>query len=324
MADTNTTLREAPLRVAIIGGGISGLSTLLGILHHCPRTRVIPHLYEAASKFSEIGAGVGFGPNAVRSMHVVDPALHASYQRIAAKAPVVERDGKKMVAWHYFIMGMDGRGVSGINDLKGLEEVPGATPYNHNTTHNVHRAAFLEEMLKLLRSKDQHDYVTFNKRLDDIVKCGDGLRLSFADGSTDEVDAVIGADGVKSRVRKIVMGLQYEPRFTGKYTYRGLVPTQKVEECIGHWANENIIITGYGGHIVGFPIDQGKTFNIVAFNTPKTKGRTWEHGEEWVVQSSSEAVLEDFAGWDHRVRRMLSMLDRPEKWGLFDVPQLPS
>lgn len=315
---------HCPIRIAIIGGGIGGLATLLGILHHTERTQVIPHLYEAASQFSEIGAGVGFGPNAVRAMEVVDPALHKGYLSIAARAPVVLRDGQEMVAWHYFVMGMDGRGGVGVNDLEGLEEIPGATPYNHNKTHNVHRASFLEEMLKLLRSKGEGEYVTFRKRLQNIAESERGLKLSFSDGSIEEVDAVIGADGVKSRVRPIVLGNDYEPRFTGKYTYRGLVPIQKVEDCIGHWAHENIILTGYGGHIVGFPIDQGKTFNIVAFNTPKTEGRTWEQGDEWVVKSSPQAVLGDFEGWDSRVCRMLSMMEQPDKWGLFDVPPLPS
>lgn len=53
--------------VAIIGGGIGGLTTALSLAHHCPGT--IIDVYEQAPEYSEIGAGVGIAVNAARVLH---------------------------------------------------------------------------------------------------------------------------------------------------------------------------------------------------------------------------------------------------------------
>ena len=321
-----STSSAAPLRIALVGGGIGGLATLLGLLNHTSRNVIIPHLYEAASQFSEIGAGVAFGPNAVKAMGLVDPDLKAAYQSISSKGTMKEVNGVMKVPWHNFVMGMDGK--SKQNSLKTLDEMPGATPFNDNQTKSVHRASFLEEMLKLLKEKGMGDYVSFNKRCKDIEDLGEGkgLKIVFADGSTAEADAVIGSDGVKSRVRQILLNSvgetkeQIEPMFTGKYAYRGLIPMEEAISAVGEAGRENLMICGYGGHLVTFPIDMGKTFNVVAFTSPKNERREWVHGEQWVVPSTIDDVLDDFKGWSEEVRKLLSMLRKPDKWGLFDHP----
>jgi salicylate hydroxylase len=317
---------EAPLRIALIGGGIGGLATLLGLLNHISRSVVVPHLYEAASKFSEIGAGVAFGPNAVSAMGLVDPELETAYKAISSKGAVRQVNGVTKVPWHIFIMGMNGQ--SPQNDLHTLDEFPGGTPYNDNRTKSVHRASFLEEMLKILRSRGMGDYVSFNKRCKDIedLGSGKGLRIIFTDGSTAEADAVIGCDGVKSRVRQILLQSvgeakeNIEPRFTGKYAYRGLIPIDEAVDAIGEVGRENLIVCGYGGHLVTFPIDMGRTFNVVAFTSPKNEKKEWTHGDQWVVPSTIDDVLEDFKDWSPEVRKLLSLLRKPDKWGLFDHP----
>ena len=315
-----------PLRIALIGGGIGGLATLLGLLNHTSRTTITPHLYEAASQFTEIGAGVGFGPNALNAMGLVDPALKTACQNIAPKGAMREHKGETKSPWHIFMMGMDGK--SGGNQLKTLEEMPGATPFNDNRFKGVHRASFLEEMLKILKERGMGDYVSFNKRCNDLEDLGEGkgLRISFADGSTAEADAVIGCDGVKSRVRQILlssMGEQkekIEPTFTGKYAYRGLIPMEDAVAAIGEIGRENLMICGYGGHLVTFPISMGKIFNVVAFTSPKNEKKEWLHGDQWVVPSTIDDVLEDFQGWSEPVRKLLGQLQKPDKWGLFDHP----
>ncbi len=280
--------------------------------------------------FSEIGAGVAFGPNAVKAMKLVDPELHQMYLSIAAKAPILEVDDGKggrvqKIAWHHFIMGMDGRSRDGRNDLKALEDM-GCTPYNDNRTHNVHRARFLEGMLELLQRKGGDERVTFNKRCTEIEDMGETVKVLFADGTSLEADAVIGCDGVKSRVRQILLRSIaekeeiVEPRFTGKYAYRGLIPMEDAVAAIGERARVNLMICGYGGHLVTFPIEQGKTFNTVAFTSPKNECQKWEHGNEWIVKSTTEDILQDFEGWSDPVKRLLKMVRKPDKWALFEHP----
>jgi salicylate hydroxylase len=62
-----------PLRIAVVGGGIGGLFCALAIHHHCTAAGVKIHIdvYEQASEYKEIGAGVGLGINAARLVHKI-------------------------------------------------------------------------------------------------------------------------------------------------------------------------------------------------------------------------------------------------------------
>lgn len=315
--DGDFATRTKPLRIAIVGGGIGGLSLLLGILHHADSKVITPHLYESAPAFSEIGAGVGFGPNAIQAMKLVDPRLRAAYEEIAADADMVMVDGKPEVLWYQFHMGMDGRGK---NTLKAGEKI--LAIYNDTQKNNVHRATFLDEMIKLLPGGTGEGFVSFNKRCTEI-ESPDGLvpvKIHFADGTSEEVDAVIGCDGVKSRVRQILLAGQdgIEPRFTGKYAYRGLIPMPDAKKALGDLANRSQVCWGYGGHLVAFPIDKGATLNVVAFQTKNNQ--VWEHGSDWVIPGTTSDVLEDFKDWSEPVRELLAMLKKPSVWALFEHP----
>ncbi|KIX07764.1 uncharacterized protein Z518_02418 [Rhinocladiella mackenziei CBS 650.93] len=179
-------------------------------------------------------------PNAVQAMKAMDPRLQDAYFQIAPKAPVSETDGRKMVIFHKVLTGMDGEDTG--NTLKAFEEVH--TPHTNNRTHNVHRATFWGEMTKLLPS-------SFGKELD--------------------LDAIIGCDGAKSRVRKIFLAGEHNvgPQFTGKYAYRGLNGMEDAVTATAEQARIPFILCDYGGHLGAFPIDQGNTFNHVAFHGQK-------------------------------------------------------
>ena len=176
------------MKISIIGGGVAELSLLLGILNHSDPRVIQPHLYEAAHSFGEIGAGVGFLPQAVRAMRAIEPKLHEAYSCIADEAP------------------------------------------------------------------------------------DDGLTVTFEDDTTEVADAAISCDGVKSQARKILHGEKYEPQYTGKYAYRG--------------ASE------------------------------------WAHGSSWVVPSTVQDVLHDFGDFSERVKKLLSLLQNPDKRGFFEIPLL--
>jgi len=88
--------------------------------------------------------------------------------------------------------------------------------------------------------------------------------LHFADGNTAQHTAVLGCDGIKSRVRSIVLG-KSDPAaavFSGKYAYRGLVPMAKAVEILGEDEPKSPQLhLGYHGHILTFPIANGKILN---------------------------------------------------------------
>jgi len=97
---------------------------------------------------------------------------------------------------------------------------------------SVHRAHFLDAIVKLV----PEGVAEFGKRVAEVERKGDKMVLKFADGTTAEADAVVGCDGVKSRTREILLGVDHpmtRPTFTGKYAYRGLIPMDKAAAAIG-------------------------------------------------------------------------------------------
>ncbi|TVY78161.1 6-methylsalicylic acid decarboxylase atA, partial [Lachnellula suecica] len=137
-------------------------------------------------------------------------------------------------------------------------------------------------------------------------------------------DAVIGCDGVKSVTRRILLGdksKELSPSFTHKYAYRGLIPMKKAVEALGDALARNAqMYMGHHGHILTFPIEKGKTMNVVAF---RSKEGEWED-ERWVLPMKMEDMFNDFSGWGESVQKVLSLMEKPDVWALFDHPPAPT
>jgi salicylate hydroxylase len=272
-------------------------------------------LYESAAAFSEIGAGVSFGPNALEAMRLLSPSIEDAYKRRATSNGWHE----KRRNWFEFRIGMK---EDGWKDMKA----PGREGQRIAQTLagevgqcSVHRAHFLEELVKLIPSGVAY----FGKRVENVEKKGSRMLLTFTDGSTSEADGVIGSDGVKSRTRQILFenGPFTNPTFTGKYAYRGLIPMKKAVDAIGdELARNSQMYLGHHSHIlstyvilcsgpvltliIAFPIEKGNTMNVVAFHT-KSDG-VW-NDEQWVLKTQKEDMLKDFEEWGDNVRDILSV-----------------
>lgn len=123
------------------------------------------------------------------------------------------------------------------------------------------------------------------------------MRIEFEDGSHAEADAMVGCDGVKSHILHIPPS-ERDPDahagFTGKYAYRGLVPTDEAIDVV----REKLAINsqmwfGYHGHLVTFTNDKGNIRSVIAFRT-KDDGK-WKD-VRWVIPTDKEDMLNDFAG----------------------------
>src|SRR5207247_7417751 len=90
------------------------------------------------------------------------------------------------------------------------------------------------------------DLISFNKKLADLERTGPGVTLCFSDGSSAHADAVVGADGVHSRVREILLGPE-RPKFTGRVAHRTVFPTAlmngfALETCTKWWGPDRHIV----------------------------------------------------------------------------------
>jgi salicylate hydroxylase len=318
--------KERPVTVAIVGGGIAGVSLALGILKHASHIQF--HIYEAAPRFQEIGLGVAFGINAQRALHKLDPRAGEAYARIATSNVDVDvelPDGTREESketYLRFVMGMDHRTDAEFKAGREVCEV-----FCEGGFSSVHRARFLDGMVALLPEDVKSRCVSFGKRVvgvedlpsEDAISTRNGVRLHFADGTSADVDAAIGCDGIKSQLRRTVLADEpsaAEPVFSGKFAYRGLITMDKAVAALSErLARNGHHHLGYDGHVLHFPIDHGKTMNVVAFRTKVDW--IWEDGE-WVVPTSKEEMRKDFEGWNDSVHAILSLMERSDKWALFD------
>lgn len=212
---------KTPISLAIVGGGIGGLCLAVALAR---QQHIWVHVYEAAPAFSEIGAGVGLGPNALRAMALLDPAIRAGYERCQTTNFASPEEQGRFFNFRYGMERPVGKVVAGqlICEVR-----------SGGVTSSVHRARFLNELVRLM----PEGVASFDKRLVGIdEEEGEGVLLRFADGTMARHDAVVGCDGVKSQVRKVLLGegdKASEPVFSGHYCYRGLVPAEKAIEILG-------------------------------------------------------------------------------------------
>lgn len=256
---------------------------------------------------------MSLGPNAAQAMSLLDPAILRGFEACRTNNAWPEREE----TWFSFRKGQEQHNRS--DDPVGEKFFD---MHCETGQSSVHRARFLDELVRLAPERVAH----FGKRLEDVQEDGDSVVLRFEDGTEARHTAVIGCDGVKSRVRAMVLGAQHpatQPSFSGKYAYRGLIPMHRAVEMLGEEVSVNATMyMGDGGHMLTFPIEHGKTMNVVAFQTKQD--RQWEEGKEWVQTSDRETMLRDFEGWVPCVKRILQMMERTDLWALFDHPPAPT
>ncbi|KAK5306179.1 hypothetical protein LTR99_001869 [Exophiala xenobiotica] len=296
--------------VAIIGGGIAGL-TLAIALHH----RQVPvTIYEQAPQFGEIGAGVSFSPNALQAMKVCHEGVYDAFEKICTR----NLWPSKQKVWFDYLNGLE-------DSSEGSKAAP-EIAFSIKTSigqNGVHRARYLDEMVHLVPK----EIARFGKRLKDIQEDnGHGrLVMRFEDGTSAEADAVIGCDGIKSTVRKIIVGRDHpsaHPVYTHKYAYRGLVPMDKAIEAVGEELAQNSCMhMGPDGHVLTFPVNHGQTLNIVAF---RTSPEEWPDFNKLTRPAKREDALRDFTGYGSKVINLLK-LTKPDLdvWAIFDLGEHP-
>ncbi|GKT87587.1 mannitol 1-phosphate dehydrogenase [Colletotrichum tofieldiae] len=290
--------------VAVVGGGIAGLTLTLQLLQH----RIPTILYEQASKFGEIGAGVSFGPNALKAMSLISPHVRQAFEN---QATYNQSEDHRNV-WFEFRYGETCEGKHREGELiYRLACETGQT--------SIHRAHFLDELVKLLPD----GIAKFGKRAVAYEDDGTHVLLKFQDGTTVTHDAVIACDGIKSKLRCVMLGDNNPASravFSGKYAYRGLIPMEEAEQLLGdELARNSQVYFGRHGHILTFSIAKGKIMNVVAFRSADE----WK-SNDWVVSVKKEDMLKDFEGWGEKSQKIIQMMQKPDVWALFDHPPSPT
>jgi salicylate hydroxylase len=300
--------------IAIVGGGIAGLALAIGLVKHGIHVRI----YEAASEFAEIGAGVASGPNATRALGLIDDRLLAGYKKHATFNDDPTRDDTFLS----FRWGMDERKLGGYKagdymwDMKDVWDPEAVRRIGVHSRSCIHRARLLEVLVELLPD----GIASFGKSLAGIEELADGtVQLDFEDGTTAQASALVGCDGIKSKVRGFVCGPDVRPTYIGEYAYRAMVPRAEAEKALGlELARNGQLYCGYNTYMVTYPVEHGDFTNMVAIPHDPGDAWAWDH-DEWTVPASKEDFVKDFEGWNPVLVDVFRRYCHPYKWALFNV-----
>ncbi|KAH8099305.1 hypothetical protein BXZ70DRAFT_943202 [Cristinia sonorae] len=283
------------LRIAVVGGGVCGLTCALALAKEGIQVEV----FEAAASFAEIGAGVGFGPNAVRIL-----------QDIGILDNVLSECGEPEASLRSFIF---------YSGMEGHEMVIDYPTNTRDLGLGLHRASFLNALVKNIDQKHTH-----NRKRCTRVSQGESRRgpvIHFEDGTAYEADVVLGADGIKSVVRNALIreGLEPPIGYSNTCCFRGLVPIEDVISAgvVTDLTRRPVCFIGFDKHIIIFPIKGSTVINVVAFATDRTLNigeAPRPEGEPWVLPLSTNELLAEYKGWGSDVLKILGCIQAPSKW----------
>ncbi|CAG5144236.1 uncharacterized protein ALTATR162_LOCUS1506 [Alternaria atra] len=311
---TKTTFKNhKALPIAIVGGGLGGLALAIGLL----RYGVKVHIYEASPAFSEIGAGVTFGANATTALHLIDPRLLEGFMKHATFNTNPERDSTfNTIRW-----GMDEKRPHGskAGDLafhQNDTQQPKGALAGLRMRGRIHRARLLDEMVALLPT----DVTSFSKSFESVEEADVGvLRLRFTDGTTSLASAVIGCDGIRSKVRQFVCGPNIQAKYAHEVAMRAMVPGEEAKKALGvEMAMNSQLYCGYGGYIVTYPVEHGQFINMVAIPHDRSFTSTWGQ-DDWTVPTNGDEVREKFKEWHTSLIDLIANHNLPSKWALFTL-----
>jgi 2-polyprenyl-6-methoxyphenol hydroxylase-like FAD-dependent oxidoreductase len=249
--------------VGIVGGGIGGIAAALA-LHQAGVDAVV---YEKAARLHEVGAGMMLWPNATRVLRAM-----------GLLEDVLARSGPNT---HFLVRAKCGKVL--MNIALGKFDVPAVC---------IRRADLLAILLDALPP----ECVRLGWELERLQQGKDKVRLHFKGGLVEEHDAIIGADGLRSRVRSELFGAS-EPIYRGYTVWRGVARYHG--NAIASGCNSETWGTGKRFGILN--TGQGRftwyaTANVPAHHRDAPSGRKRE-------------LLQMFDGWHQPVSDLLDATD---------------
>ena len=277
--------------ILIAGGGIGGLAAALSLAQQ----DFVVDVFEQASEFGEIGAGIQLSANCTKVLFGL--GLEEQLREIAFLP-----DGTEVRDWK------SGKTIStSILGERALQKF--GAPYFH-----VHRA---DLMAVLADAAKAHEKINLHTDMEVGAVEQQAARVTLeACGNIYIGDVLIGADGIRSVVRSHLFGAA-APTFTGNVAWRGLVPVDRLpKDLIRPVAT---VWWGPGKHFVHYFVRTGHLVNCVCV----VEKEGWEI-ESWTEKGEYAELVADFDGWHDTIQTLIANMDPNScyKWALFDRPPM--
>jgi salicylate hydroxylase/6-hydroxynicotinate 3-monooxygenase len=292
--------------IAVIGAGIGGLTLAASLM----RLGLSVEVYEQASQFAPIGAGIQLTANAMKALGglgLVECLRGIGF--IPAAFHSREWDTGKIT--NVLTMG------------EALEQRYGAPDLM------IHRARLHSTLAALI----PRHFIRFGRKLVAIEQNESTATLVFTDGSRVEALLVVGADGIHSMVREALFGAE-QPRFTGRVAYRTTYPTAllnglAVDERAKWWGPDRHVVhyftTANGDEMYFiavvhyFTTANGDEMYFIAA-IPEQNFAV----ESWSTKGDRDTLLAAFAGCHPQLGAILAAAPELRKWALLERDPMPS
>lgn len=276
------------LSIAVVGAGMGGLAVAATLRQAGFDVQV----YEQASRFGRIGAGIQMMPN---SMKVLRGIGVEDRLRQVAFAP-------------YSHLNRDAYTGELLRELPMPENLYDA-PYLC-----MHRADLHDALASAVPAETIH----LGKKLTGLDQAGGVVTLRFEDGSTAQADAVVGADGVHSVVRDIIVGPD-APIHKGRIAYRAVFAANlmggfDIGPSRTKW-------WGRDRHIVIYYTTKAKS--ELYFVTSVPESAEWLTRESWSAKGDVNELRAAYADFHQDVRNVLNACPDCHKWAILEREPLP-
>jgi 6-hydroxynicotinate 3-monooxygenase len=276
-----------PLSIAIVGAGMGGLASAAALRRLGNDVTV----YEQATQFTRLGAGIQIGCNAMKVLRELGLESRLRRQSFYPRS-WNNRDWRTGEVKFDMVFG------------EVAEQKFGA-PYLLAHRGDLHAA---------LASAVPDPCIKLSHKLIGLDETSDGVRLTFANGATAVADAVIGADGVHSAVRNMLFGAA-PLNFTGRIAYRTTFPAallqgNKIDDCTKWWGEDRHIVIYY------VKPDRSEVYFVTSQPEPDFKI------ESWSAKGDVKELRRAFEGFDRQVGNVLAACPDVHKWALVDRDSL--
>jgi salicylate hydroxylase/6-hydroxynicotinate 3-monooxygenase len=276
------------LSIAIVGAGMGGLAAAATLR----QVGVDVQVYEQAQRFARIGAGIQMLPNSSRVLRGI--GVEAKL-RTSAFEP-----------------------YSHLNRVWDTGEVKRELPMPESLFGApflcMHRADLHEALYSVLPPEVVH----LNKKLVGLDQANGQVTLSFADGTKAQADAVIGADGVHSLVRDIIIGPD-APIHKGRIAYRAIFDSSLMS---GEIAPSRTKWWGPDRHIVIYytKADRSELYFVTSVPEPGD----WITKESWSAKGDVKELRAAYEGFHPEVQMVLNACPDCHKWAILEREPLPT
>jgi salicylate hydroxylase/6-hydroxynicotinate 3-monooxygenase len=281
-------MSKKKLSVAVVGAGMGGLAVAATLR----QVGIDVQVYEQATRFGRIGAGIQMMPNSMKVLRGIG----------------VEERLRQIAFSPYSHLNRDAYSGEVLRELPMPDTLYGA-PYQC-----MHRADLHDALASVLPS----DIIHLNKKLSGLDQKGGQVTLSFADGSKATADAVVGADGVHSLVRDIIVGPD-APLHKGRIAYRAVFDSSlmggfDIGPSRTKW-------WGQDRHIVIYYITRVKSELYFVTSVPESSD--WMTKESWSAKGDVHELRAAYESFHQDVRNVLNACPDCHKWAILEREPLP-